>query len=143
MSPQPTGNITVLYLATSILSRDKRAVFWTCTKSQNVCSESRHSSTLLHPASPPSATFFHRCLCQKPVIKCTHLDLYSSIVPWQHFTPPPLLLILLSLSLPPFLCHRASFSRLVNICIVFTRPSGIQIFLPFENSVWQENGALQ
>lgn len=63
--------------------------------------------------SPPSTTFFHPCFCQKPMIKCTRLDLYSSIVPWRHFhfTPPPLPTPLpCSLSLPPFLRHHASLS---------------------------------
>lgn len=66
-------------------------------------------------ASPPSTTFFHPCFCQKPVIKCTRLDLYSSIVPLRrfHFTPPPPHPPLLSrpLSLPTFLCYHASLSH--------------------------------
>lgn len=69
------------------------------------------------PASPPSTTFTRPCFCQKPMIKCTPLDLYSFIVSCQrfHFTPsphPPLLLH--SLSLPPFLCHHASLSQWVE-----------------------------
>lgn len=47
-----------------------------------------YTSPPLH--SPPSTTFYHPCFCQKAMIKCTHLDLYSSIVAlWRfHFTPP-------------------------------------------------------
>lgn len=37
--------------------------------------------THLPPAPPPQAAFIPPpCFCQKPMIKCTHLDLYSSIV---------------------------------------------------------------
>lgn len=58
----------------------------------------------LTSASPPSTTFFHPCFCQKPMIKCTCLDLYSSIVPQRRFhSTPPLLPALLLRSLSSFL----------------------------------------
>ena len=67
----------------------------------------------LSSASPPLTPFFHPCFCQKLMIKCTCLDLYSSIVPQQRFHSTPTLLpplLLRSLSFPPFHCHHASLS---------------------------------
>ena len=71
----------------------------------------------LTAASPPPTTFLHPCFCQKLMIKCTCLDLYSSIVPQRHLhSTPPLLppLFPRSLFLPPFLCDRASPSLWVR-----------------------------
>ena len=42
-----------------------------------------HFPARLHPL--PGNTFFHPCFCHKPTIKCTHLDLYSFILPWRRF----------------------------------------------------------
>lgn len=99
-------------------------------------SEASHIMALhfLTSASPPSATFFHPCFCQKPMIKCTHLDLYSSFVPWRrfHFTPPPVLSTPSSISLSPSMGHQ------VNICIFSPRRSDIQTSQLFENGIWQE-----
>lgn len=43
----------------------------------------------LTSASPPSTKFLHPGFCQKRMIKCTCSDLYSSIVPLQHFHSTP------------------------------------------------------
>lgn len=128
-------------LATAVLWHDKEAVFWTCTKSQNVCGESHHGITLPQPSIPlPQTSFFHPCFCQKPVIKCTYSDLYSFIVRWPRFhstpTHPPLLLC--SASLSPFL----TMGQQVNICIFSTRCSDIQTSQLFENGIWQESIAM-
>lgn len=133
-------------LATAVLWRDKEAVFWTCTKSQNVCGESHHGITLPQPSIPlPQTSFFHPCFCQKPMIKCTYSDLYSSIVPWQRFHPHP---HLSSCALHPFLHSSVAMhlfltmGQQVNICIFSTRCSDIQTSQLFENGIWQESTAM-
>lgn len=89
--------------------------------------------------TPFYTTFFHPCFCQKPMIKCTCLDLYSSIVPRRrfHFTtpppPPPLRPLFLCLpSLPPFFSVTVhisvSIGHWVNVCIFSARRGEIQTF---------------
>lgn len=114
MSPRRAGNITALYpCRRCTFGMTKRQFFWTCTKSQNVHSESHHGVTRPPPPCFPSpgrilpSLFLSKAHDQMHSLRFIEFHCPLAMFP---FHPPLLCSPGSPRSRSPFPCHHASLS---------------------------------